>query len=254
MKKVVKVKNMTLGKGMPKICVPLVGKTNNALHLEIQNLKNLQFDLVEWRMDYHEDVLDVEKMQQALLLIRKQLGEIPVLATFRSKKEGGVCEVDTSYYIHLNKTIIATHLVDLIDIELFTGDALVKEVVDFAHAHNVKVIMSNHDFHKTPSKEEIINRLCKMQDLNADLPKIAVMPLNTDDVLTLLSATNDMYTKYANRPIITMYMSQLGIISRLVGEIFGSALTFGAAQTASAPGQIPVSDLTQILKVLHNSK
>ncbi len=254
MKKVITIKNIKLGKGTPKICVPLVGKTNTALTKEIGALKDLQFDLVEWRMDYHEDVLDIEKMKETLGVIRKHLGEIPLLATFRSKKEGGACEVSIAYYTALNKAIISTHLLDLIDVELFTGDTIVKEIVDFAHSFDVKVIMSNHDFDKTPPKEEIIRRLCKMQDLNADLPKIAVMPLNTHDVLTLLCATNEMYTQYADRPIITMSMSGLGVISRLAGEIFGSALTFGTAQKASAPGQIPVSELSQILTILHKSR
>jgi len=41
-------------------------------------------------------------------------------------------------------------------------------------------------------------------------------------------------------------------VSRLTGELFGSALTFGAAKTASAPGQIPVTELREILTVLHS--
>lgn len=56
----------------------------------------------------------------------------------------------------------------------------------------MKVIASNHDFHKTPSKEELIHRLRLMQDFDADLPKIAVMPTCRQDVLTLLSATLEM--------------------------------------------------------------
>lgn len=148
----------------------------------------------------------------------------------------------------------ASGMADMIDIELFTGDEIVKEVVDFAHSQNVKVVMSNHDFFKTPAKEEIISRLCKMQEMNADLPKIAVMPQEAEDVLTLLSATNEMITKYADRPIITMSMGGLGIISRIAGEAFGSALTFGAAKLASAPGQVPVEKLVQVLEILHESK
>ena len=114
--------------------------------------------------------------------------------------------------------------------------------------------MSNHDFDKTPEREEIVKRLCKMQELNADLPKIAVMPKSTTDVLTLLCATDDMVTKYAKTPIITMSMAGLGVISRLSGETFGSALTFGAAKVASAPGQVEVNKLSEILKILHSSK
>ena len=139
------------------------------------------------------------------------------------------------------------------DVEVFTGDDIVKEIVKNAHACGVKVVASNHDFDKTPEKAEIVKRLRKMQELDADIPKIAVMPNCKKDVLTLLSATEEMYTEYADRPIITMSMAGTGVISRLCGEVFGSALTFGAAKKASAPGQMGVEDLKIVLELLHKS-
>lgn len=254
MKQIVEVRGIRLGEGMPKICVPLVGKNNLELVEEANFLKTLQLDIVEWRIDYHQDVKDISKMEEALKVLRELLGNMPLLVTFRSKKEGGEREVSTAYYAELNKAIVATGMTDMIDVELFTGDEIVKEIVDFAHSKDVKVVMSNHDFFKTPAQEEIVSRLCKMQEMNADLPKIAVMPQTTEDVLTLLSATNEMVTKYADRPIITMSMAGLGVVSRLAGEVFGSALTFGAAKAASAPGQVPVEKLAQVLQVIHESK
>ena len=92
-----------------------------------------------------------------------------------------------------------------------------------------------------------------MQAMDADIPKIAVMPRNKKDVLTLLSATEEMATDYADRPIITMSMAGTGVISRLCGEVFGSALTFGAAGKASAPGQMGVQDLNTVLGLLHKA-
>lgn len=254
MKKIVEVRNIKFGEGMPKICVPLIGRNDVALIEEVNFLKALKLDVVEWRIDYHENVEDIEKMKETLKVLREALGELPLLVTFRSKKEGGEREVSVKYYVELNKAMVATGDADMIDIELFTGDEIVKEIVEFAHAHNVKVVISNHDFDKTPIKEEIISRLCKMQEMDADLPKIAVMPQTTDDVLTLLSATNEMVTKYADRPIITMSMAGLGVVSRLAGEVFGSALTFGAAKAVSAPGQVSVAKLAQVLGIIHESK
>ncbi len=92
-----------------------------------------------------------------------------------------------------------------------------------------------------------------MQELGADIPKIAVMPQNKKDVLTLLSATEEMAEEHADRPIITMSMSGTGVISRLCGEVFGSALTFGAVGKVSAPGQMGIEDLTTVLGLLHKS-
>ncbi|MBY6825584.1 type I 3-dehydroquinate dehydratase, partial [Clostridium botulinum] len=179
-----------------------VGKTNEEILTEAENLKTLKLDLVEWRVDHYKDVEDIEKVKEILSKLRETVKDLPILFTFRSAKEGGEKEVSTEYYAKLNKNIAETGMVDLIYVELFTGDDVVIDIVDYAHEKNIKVVMSNHDFDKTPNKEEIIKRLCRMQELNADLPKIAVMPQSTTDVLTLLCATDDMVTKYATRPII----------------------------------------------------
>lgn len=253
MKQIVEVRGIQFGEGKPKICVPLIGKNNVELMEEAKALKELKLDVVEWRIDHHQDVEDISKMEEALKELRNELENMPLLVTFRSKKEGGEREVSVAYYAELNKAMAATGMADMIDVELFAGDEIVKEIVDFAHSKDVKVVMSNHDFFKTPDKEEIVSRLCKMQEMNADLPKIAVMPQTTEDVLTLLSATNEMVTKHADRPIITMSMAGMGVVSRLAGEAFGSALTFGAAKAASAPGQVPVEKLAQVLEIMHES-
>ena len=92
-----------------------------------------------------------------------------------------------------------------------------------------------------------------MQELGADIPKIAVMPQNKKDVLTLLAATEEMVNNYADRPIITMSMAATGVISRVCGEVFGSALTFGAVGKASAPGQMGAGELKEMLTTLHAS-
>ena len=92
-----------------------------------------------------------------------------------------------------------------------------------------------------------------MQDMGADIPKIAVMPQNKKDVLTLLAATEEMANDYADRPIITMSMAGTGVISRLCGEVFGSSMTFGAVGKASAPGQMGAEDLNTVLALLHSA-
>lgn len=253
MGEIVEVRHLRIGEGTPKICVPMVGKTLEALLEEASFLKTLEIDIVEWRVDFFEHVEELDKVKGALTEIRQVLEDFPLIFTFRSAKEGGEKEVGQGYYVELNKEIAKTGLVDIIDVELFNEVDIVKTLVDVAHTQGVRVIISNHDFIRTPSKEEIIARLRKAQNLGADLPKIAVMPINTSDVLTLLDATLTMKEKYANRPIITMSMAGKGVISRLSGELFGSALTFGAAKKASAPGQMNVSQLRQVLSILHES-
>src|SRR4051812_16368366 len=253
MKRTITVKGVTIGEGAPKICVPMVGGSLEQLEEEAVFLKTVDLDVVEWRVDFFEQVEDLERVKEALGAIRTILKDIPLIFTFRSAKEGGEKEVSSNYYFQLNKAIAESGLVDLVDVELFTDQHDIESLIETAQRNDVYVIVSNHDFDKTPAKEEIIARLRKAQELGADLPKIAVMPRNAADVLTLLDATNTMVEEYADRPIITMSMAGKGIVSRLAGEIFGSALTFGAAKKASAPGQVPVTELRNILSLINRS-
>ena len=124
-------------------------------------------------------------------------------------------------------------------------------IIEKAHACGIKVIASNHDFIKTPDKDEITRRLILMDEMGADILKIAVMPKSRTDVLDLLSATEEMQRLYTEKPVVTMSMGSLGLISRLSGEVFGSAMTFGAGEKASAPGQIPAERLKMILDEIH---
>ena len=215
--KTVTVKDLVIGTGAPKIIVSLMAKDIASVKSEALAYREADFDILEWRVDHYADLSNVESVMAAAKILRETMPEKPLLFTFRSAKEG--CE----------------------------------QTVAYAHAHDVKVVMSNHDFHKTPEAEEIIARLRKMQSFDADIPKIALMPQSTSDVLTLLAATLEMQEQYADRPIITMSMAKTGVISRLAGEVFGSAATFGAVKKASAPGQISVNDLRTVLTILHQA-
>lgn len=246
--KIVKAKDVEIGEGRPKIVVPMVGKTEAELLFEAEKLATSVCDLVEWRVDYFNQVRDF----QAVAKLSKQISEVlqakPLLFTFRTKKEGGEIAFSNAEYFELYLTVIDNGELDLLDIELFMPEKEVHEVIEAAHQKAIKIVMCNHDFEKTPSQQEIVTRLCAMQAKHADICKIAVMPKDSEDVLILLKATNEMKKNYSDRPIVTISMGKIGMISRISGEIFGSAMTFGSAEKASAPGQIPVLELQDILK------
>lgn len=250
----VQVRNVVIGEGLPKIIVPIVGKTKEDIIKAAESFSEYRYDIVEWRVDWFDGVFNFAEVEDTAKSLRDTLGDDkPILFTFRTSKEGGEKAIEPEAYVELNKRIAMTGLVDLVDVEAFTGDSYVLDIIETAHKCGVKVVASNHDFDKTPAKEDLIYRLRKMQDLGADIPKIAVMPKNKKDVLTLLEATEAMANDYADRPIITMSMAGTGLISRLSGEVFGSAATFGAVGTVSAPGQMNVKDLDIILNLIHNA-
>lgn len=248
-----KIRNIVVGEGSPKIIIPLVGGSMAQLLEEADYVKQQCPDVIEWRVDLFEGVGDLQQVAVMLSKLRTLLNNIPLLFTFRSHREGGNKEISDEYYLELNCMAISSGMIDMVDVELFNRDVVRNSIVANAREHRVIVVMSNHDFEKTPNKDELVSRLRKMQEYGADIPKIAVMPTSVADVLTLLDATNTMKTMYADRPIITMSMAGTGVVSRLTGELFGSAFTFAAGKTASAPGQIPVNDLRLVLDIIHRS-
>lgn len=247
----VRVRKIVIGEGKPKIIVPIVAKTEEEIEEQVQKILHQKADILEWRGDWFDGIFDWERVKDALHRLRKSAGEIPVLFTFRTAGEGGEKEVSQEIYRELNINIAKTQLADMIDIEGFVfenADRLIKELKE----QGMKVIVSSHDFKKTISKDEMIKRLCKMQDMGGDIVKMAVMPQSAKDVLELLTATEEMSRLYAKQPVVTMSMSGQGVISRLAGELVGSALTFGAVGKTSAPGQIDVRELDFILTTIHN--
>lgn len=249
----INVRNIEVGTGAPKIIVPIVGVTKEEILATARSFDTIPLDVVEWRADWFEGIFDFAQVKNVLKDLREILGDTPLLMTFRTAAEGGEKSITTDAYKELNIGAAKTGYIDMIDVEIFIGDDTVSEIISAVHAIGVKVIASNHDFYKTPTKADIIHRLCKMQDMGADIPKIAVMPQCPKDVLTLLAATEEMSRCHATRPIITMSMADAGVISRLCGEVFGSSMTFAAASKISAPGQMNVDDVNTVLTLLHNA-
>ncbi len=252
-KKIVTIRNMQIGAGKPKICIPLVAANKEELSAALERADKSPYDLVEWRADFYNAVDNAKVCREALGMIRDKIGEKPLLFTFRTAAEGGNRAIEDEDYFALNAMAAGSGLADIVDVEIARKEELVRRTISFIHEQNVVILGSNHDFEKTPPAEEIVRRLIHMQELGADITKIAVMPQKKQDVLDLIRAAVQMEEVYGDRPCVTMSMGKTGVISRICGSFSGSSITFGMAGTASAPGQIPAEDLAQILRILSQS-
>ncbi|MFC4354917.1 type I 3-dehydroquinate dehydratase [Chryseomicrobium palamuruense] len=241
----VMIRDVIIGQGAPKIIVSLISSTRHNLVEEIEHMAPKQPDIWEWRLDFQES-FEGNELTETLALIRELTYPTPLLVTYRTNQEGGHGCMKGAAYSELLTMTAASGFCDLVDVELFSEDS--KELVHAIQQHNCKVIVSNHDFDRTPPKEELIWRLREMQLINGDIGKIAVMPKRPQDVLSLLDAAEHMKEHYADRPFIVMSMGNLGAITRLGGHHFGSAATFAAGASPSAPGQLPIELMKQLLK------
>lgn len=252
--KTLTIKGIVIGEGQPKLIVPTTAKTaDEALAAIKKYAGDPAIQLVELRVDS----LDIARDKaQVVALTRQAHALLPtqaLLVTFRTKAEGGNTAISDEEYAALYQAIIEQGQADLLDVEMFRGEAIVRDLVARAHHAKIAVVMSSHDFQQTPPAEEIVQRLRRQQELGADVLKMATMPHDSGDVLRLMSATWEVYSRYAERPLLTMAMSGAGVVSRLAGELTGSALTFGMVGQASAPGQIEASDLHSVLSIIHNA-
>lgn len=247
----IKVRNIVFGEGVPKTFVPIVErKEANVLTLTKQ-IAESSADCVEFRADFYEHCEDVERLVRLVRMIREMIGDKVLLYTFRSDREGGQVAITTERYKQMITKICKSGLVDLVDVEGFREEGLLREMCDVAHENGVYVVASNHDFNKTPSEEEMARRLIHMERWGADIPKIAVMPQSKRDVLELLGATLRYYENGGNKPIITMSMGAIGGVSRFTGELFGSCATFATIGKASAPGQMELGMVEHIMTNVH---
>lgn len=246
--KICQVRQLAIGEGKPKICVPVVETTTEKIIQQIQELQNC--DLIELRIDFYENIHDLKQVHELLLQVRQQTN-LPLLLTYRSLKEGGHIQLSDQEYLSLVQTACQSGCIDIVDIELESGNMLVYQLVEIAHQNHVKVLMSYHDFEKTPTVMEMKERLEKMKIMGADICKIAVMPFSYKDVIQLLNTTMEM-SQRLTRPLVTMSMGKIGKITRIVGELVGSSITFASVGQSSAPGQLTLEDMQTLLEVIHH--
>lgn len=246
-----KVKEVQFGSGVPKICVPIVAVTRKEILETAKLVTAKKPDCIELRIDWYEDVGNPDRILEVLKELRNLIGDTVLLFTIRTQKEGGEAEISCKDYRLLCERVCRSGYIDMIDVEAFMEEGLLHAISETAHECGIYVVGSNHDFIKTPPEEEIVKRLLFMDKEGADIPKIAVMPRSKRDVLSLLSATLHYREIGGKKPIITMSMGENGVISRLAGGIFGSAVTFATVGKISAPGQLAIEDVRKALDILH---
>lgn len=233
-----------------KTIVPITAKTQEQALAQAKVIaSNPDADLAEFRIDLLEFANDSKQVIALGHQLKKILGTKPMIATIRTHNEGGQLTITDADYAKTYQAYLKQPFMDMLDVEMFRDSQVVKNTIELAHAKKVLIVMSNHDFKKTPNEDEIIQRLLKQDELGADILKIAVMPQSKQDVLTLMNATLKV-SQQSKKPLLTMSMGKLGTISRIATANMGGSFSFGMIDEASAPGQIDVTQLKQLLKTV----
>ena len=235
---------------MPLVCLPIVAKNKTQLLLQAKDLALLEPDLMEWRIDGFNHAEHIEQSMEVLGALCRQIDPIPLLFTCRIDREGGLQTIPCQSRLELILAAMKTRLPDIVDIELCNDEKFIQAIIEAGKTYKVNVILSFHDFEKTPEGGLILDKLVCAQDLGADIAKVAVMPRTCKDVLTLMNVTLTA-RQSLEIPLVTMAMGDKGRVTRIAGGVFGSDITFAMGKTASAPGQIPIQELRQAMATLY---
>lgn len=244
-----KIRDNFFGAEQAAIIVPIVGAGREEILQQARVARESATDIVEWRIDFFENWRDIDACCALAGEIAEAIGK-PLLGTFRSAREGGEREISANDYSALLQALASSGVFWALDVEAFFTGLSVGDLISTVHDKGCGVIASNHDFNETPPVAEICARLSFMEKLGADVAKCAYMPQDMKDVARLLEATASA-SQNLEIPVITMSMGDEGTISRIVGSHFGSAATFASLETASAPGQISLEDMTEVLRLIH---
>ncbi|MFD1464932.1 type I 3-dehydroquinate dehydratase [Lapidilactobacillus mulanensis] len=201
--------------------------------------------LIEWRLDYWQDWRQLT-LKQANQRLRRAFPQQPLLLTLRTSAEGGHMSLNrVNYWQHLLQ-IGAELEGDLLDIM----PAQLPENIAVAQIHRYfqsRLIFSRHVL----GPQDYATDLADLLHLGAgaapaDLLKLAILPNSPDEVLDLLQATWQV-SQRVEQPIISMSMGDVGRVSRVIGPLFGSVLSFGSVGATSAPGQFALKQLDDLL-------
>lgn len=227
----------------PLICTPLVGKTRDEVLAELAAVLPKAPDLIEWRVDFFVALGDTALVIDTARAIKAAAGATPIIFTRRSATEGGEkIALSEASVVALYDAVCAARCVDIVDYELSNAPADFARVRAVSREHGILLIASYHNFHATPDRAVLVAKFAEAQRAGGDIAKVAVMPAGPDDVLTLLGATHAA-SEALDVPLISMSMGGYGSVSRMIGWVYGSTVTFAVGKSSSAPGQIPIEEL-----------
>ena len=222
----------------------VVAVLNKASVKTAQSAQRLGADILELRVGMLDSCYHNGEKASSIIRQLKEKVKLPVILTIRSSKEGGMTKITDSKRLDIFREAISE--TDLVDIEI-NSNHINSKVIELVKTQNKKVILSYHNFEKTPALSYLKNQAEKACDLGCDILKIAVMANNMEDVRRLLN----FCSIWKKTRIAVMSMGYLGAVSRLAGFLFDSCLTYGFIDQPVASGQLSVKNLVKYYNILY---
>ena len=220
-------------KNVGKVCIPIVETTVEKDLIAIKEA-NRWADLIELRADY------LRRGKLAPLVENRRK---PIIVTNRRKEEGGRCGDEERKRLSVLEKAIDLGA-DYIDVELATERSILQGLI--RNKRGTQVILSFHDFRRTPSPKELQRLFDRMVRSGADVIKIVSFARSWEDNLTILSLIP--FAKARKQEIVAFCMGEKGKLSRVFSPFLGASWTYASLHKnrVSAPGQLTARELRDI--------
>lgn len=240
------IKGKIIDENNPRICIPIVERSYEDIIARATALTVKRVEMVEWRADFFEDLFNKDELTKLLGALRSMFKDTIFLVTVRTVEEGGQVAMDEDDRKSLLMDIASTRCPDLMDVEYFTYTRP-EEIIKDIQSKGIGVIASHHNFNKTPKKSVCLRLLEQMESADPDAIKLCTMPLRSGDVFNLGGAADEFISERPGQPMIIIAMGNHGVITRIAPGAFGSCVTFGSVDKASAPGQVEYDKLKELV-------
>jgi 3-dehydroquinate dehydratase I len=232
----VRMGTVTLERHAPTVIASFTDRTPLAT---LRSAAEKGLDLAEARVDLFRE----RDSKKIVRFVREVATVVPVLATLRSTSEGGKWNGDDGEGLALYRELLPQ--VAAIDIEL--ASPIRAATVQVARRHRRSVVLSHHDFNRTPADAELDRVIAQSRSAGADITKIATLVKSEEDVARLAA----LFARHAEAPLVVIGMGEIGKKTRIFFPALGSLFTFASLDQTTAPGQLKLAETVRELKAYY---
>ena len=221
-----------------KVCVSVPPKTVEESFDLIEKAEAQHADLIEVRLDSlknHDRIAEIPRCSKT-----------PLIATNRSIEHHGKFSgsEDERQRILMDA---ARNGFEYVDIDLSMPN--MKQLIDNLREVGAKLIVSFHDFERTPELS-LLNKVLEEEiDWGAEICKIVTTARSVEDNLNTINFVSEASKK---AKIVCFAMGELGKLSRLLSPVFGAFFTFASIdeKRKTAKGQLTIQEMRRVYAIL----
>lgn len=233
------IKGKIVGGDKYLTCIPIKEGSKASILEAAKKVMAYHPDIVEWRVDYFNPMMDSDYSGKMLIDTLKELsafiGNIPLLLCFRIKEEGGYRAYPRALRLRMIEACVKTGLIDFVDIEIGSDEDYIKAVKEVCHQNDTKLILSFHNWKTVPEDNVMMSKLVEARDKGADIPKLYLTANTYDDALRVARAAKKAKEEnIVDEPFCFCAMGDTGLLTRIIGGECGS--DFGYFSTNGAKG------------------